>query len=217
MSISNLAPTNNRQTLSDLGLRGKSKSYAKNAPLFTAETILDRIYIVEKGLITLTTSTDKGVLITGYRQPGDIIGAEDFLMGEALPCSLNATCRSACTITEVPFDTLHKTANTETLAVLGRAAASVAKNALRHSTALAIGEIRERLWDTLKTITALPTSITHPKGIKTSHTRQEIAMAMNNSRETVGRLLKTLEDEGAISREGHCIVVHIEKPAYRRN
>ena len=216
MSIRNLTPTNSRQTLSDLGLLGRSRSYSKSAQLFTAEKALDRIYIVEKGLVTLATTTNKGALITGYRQPGDIIGAEDFLLGTTLPCGISATCRTACTIAEVPFDTLHKTANTDTLMLLGRAAASAAKNAAHQATELAMSEIKERLEGTLKTITALPTAVTHPRGIKIFHSRQEIAMAVNSSRETVGRLLRMMEDEGAISREGHAIIVHAEKPAYRR-
>lgn len=217
MSIRNLAPTNSRQTLSDLSLLGRNRTYSKSAQLFAAETVLDRIYIVGKGLVTLMTSTDKGVLITGYRQPGDIIGAEDFLLGTEQPCGLIATCKTASTIAEVPFDTLHKTANIDTLMLLGRAAASAAKNATRQATELAMSEIKERLEETLKTITALPTAVTHPRGIKIFHSRQEIAMAVNSSRETVGRLLRMMEDEGALSREGHGIIVHGEKPVYRRS
>lgn len=217
MSIRNLAPSHSSQALRELGLLGCSRNYTKNTQLFTAESVLNRVYIVEKGLVTLTTRTDKGMLITGYRQPGDIIGAEDFLLGEAQPCGMTAVCRTHCTLIDIPFDTLHKTANTERLSLLGRAAASAAKNATRHATELAMTEIKERLKGALKTIAALPTSITHPKGIKIAHTRQEIAMAVNSSRETVGRLVKMLEDEGAVSLEGYCIIVHAEKPVYRRS
>ncbi len=216
MSIRNLAPANDRKKLSDLGLLGHKRNYNKSTVLFSAGDVLDRLFIVEKGLVTLTAVTEKGALITGYRQPGDIIGAEDFLIGIEQPCGLNAVCRTASVIAEVPFDKLHKTATTDTLMLLGRSAASVAKNSICQSADLAMTEIKERLREALKTIATLPTSVTHPRGIKLYHTRQEIAMAVNSSRETVGRLLSILEKEGAVSREGSRIVVHSERPAYRR-
>lgn len=208
MSIRNLEPAPCKQVLDDLKLLGHMRSYAKGDRLFTLSNALDRIYIVEKGIVMLMSETEKGSLITGYRQPGDIIGAEDFLLGGERPSGLTATCRTACSIAEVSFEVLNKTAHTEMLALLGRAAASAAKNALCQSQDLATAEIKDRLWSTLNTLTKLPTSVTHPKGIKISHTRKELALAVNTSRETVGRLIHALENEGALSREGHGLVIH---------
>ncbi len=49
--------------------------------------------------------------------------------------------------------------------------------------------------------------MTHPGGIQIKITRQEIGSIVGCSREMVGRVLKTLEDQGPVSVKGKTMVV----------
>jgi|TARA_B110000196_G_C21008045_1_gene596416 CRP/FNR family cyclic AMP-dependent transcriptional regulator len=49
--------------------------------------------------------------------------------------------------------------------------------------------------------------MTHPDGMQIKITRQEIGRIVGCSREMVGRVLKTLEDQGPVSVKGKTIVV----------
>jgi len=52
-----------------------------------------------------------------------------------------------------------------------------------------------------------PDAITHPDGMQIKITRQEIGRIVGCSREMVGRVLKTLEDQGLVSVKGKTMVV----------
>ena len=49
--------------------------------------------------------------------------------------------------------------------------------------------------------------MTHPDGMQIRITRQEIGRIVGCSREMVGRVLKTMEEQGLISVKGKTIVV----------
>ena len=54
----------------------------------------------------------------------------------------------------------------------------------------------------------MPEAMTHPDGMQIKITRQEIGQMVGCSRETVGRILKMLEDQHLISAHGKTIVVY---------
>jgi len=50
--------------------------------------------------------------------------------------------------------------------------------------------------------------MTHPDGMQIKITRQEIGRIVGCSREMVGRVLKTLEDQGLVQVKGKTMVVY---------
>ncbi len=50
--------------------------------------------------------------------------------------------------------------------------------------------------------------MTHPDGMQIKITRQEIGRIVGCSREMVGRVLKTLEDQGLVPVKGKTMVVY---------
>ena len=52
-----------------------------------------------------------------------------------------------------------------------------------------------------------PDAMTHPEGMQIKITRQEIGRLVGCSREMVGRVLKTLEDQGLVTVKGKTMVV----------
>ena len=53
-----------------------------------------------------------------------------------------------------------------------------------------------------------PDAMTHPDGMQIKITRQEIGRIVGCSREMVGRVLKTLEEQGLVSVKGKTMVVY---------
>ena len=64
-----------------------------------------------------------------------------------------------------------------------------------------------RIAQTLMNLARQPDAMTHPEGMQIKITRQEIGQMVGCSRETVGRILKMLEDDEMISAHGKTIVV----------
>lgn len=78
----------------------------------------------------------------------------------------------------------------------------------RQVSNLAFLDVTGRIAQTLLNLAKLPDAMTHPEGMQIKITRQEIGQMVGCSRETVGRVLKLLEDEGLITAHGKTIVVY---------
>ncbi|HCC6849973.1 TPA: helix-turn-helix domain-containing protein, partial [Escherichia coli] len=65
-----------------------------------------------------------------------------------------------------------------------------------------------RIAQTLLNLAKQPDAMTHPDGMQIKITRQEIGQIVGCSRETVGRILKMLEDQNLSSAHGKTIVVY---------
>lgn len=84
----------------------------------------------------------------------------------------------------------------------------------RQVTNLAFLDVTGRIAQTLLDLAKQPEAMTHPDGMQIKITRQEIGQMVGCSRETVGRILKLLEDYGLISAHGKTIVVYRDEEAY---
>jgi CRP/FNR family cyclic AMP-dependent transcriptional regulator len=72
---------------------------------------------------------------------------------------------------------------------------------------LAFLDVTGRVARTLLDLCNEPDAMTHPDGMQIKVTRQEIGRIVGCSREMVGRVLKTLEDQGLVSVHGKTMVV----------
>jgi CRP/FNR family cyclic AMP-dependent transcriptional regulator len=72
---------------------------------------------------------------------------------------------------------------------------------------LAFLDVQGRIARTLFNLAHQPDAMTHPDGMQIKITRQEIGQIVGCSRETVGRILKMLEEQNIISAHGKTIVV----------
>ena len=73
---------------------------------------------------------------------------------------------------------------------------------------LAFLDVTGRVARTLLDLSQEPDAMTHPDGMQIKITRQEIGRIVGCSREMVGRVLKTLEDQGLVSVKGKTMVVY---------
>jgi CRP/FNR family cyclic AMP-dependent transcriptional regulator len=72
---------------------------------------------------------------------------------------------------------------------------------------LAFLDVTGRVARTLLDLCKQPDAMTHPDGMQIKITRQEIGRIVGCSREMVGRVLKTLEDQELISAHGKTMVI----------
>jgi CRP/FNR family cyclic AMP-dependent transcriptional regulator len=73
---------------------------------------------------------------------------------------------------------------------------------------LAFLDVTGRVARTLLDLTRQPDAMTHPDGMQIRITRQEIGRIVGCSREMVGRVLKSLVDQGLLSVKGKTMVVY---------
>ena len=72
---------------------------------------------------------------------------------------------------------------------------------------LAFLDVTGRVARTLLELSRQPDAMTHPDGMQIRITRQEIGRIVGCSREMVGRVLKSLVDQGLLSVKGKTMVV----------
>jgi len=80
-------------------------------------------------------------------------------------------------------------------------------NTARKVSRLAFMDVTSRVAKPLIVLTSEPDAMSHPKGMQSSISREEISHIVGCSREMVGRVLKQLEEQGMISVAGKTIVV----------
>ena len=73
---------------------------------------------------------------------------------------------------------------------------------------LAFMDVAGRVARTLLDLCKEPDAMTHPDGMQIRITRQELGRIVGCSREMVGRVLKSLEDQNLITATGKTIVVN---------
>jgi len=72
---------------------------------------------------------------------------------------------------------------------------------------LAFLDVTGRVARALLDLCKQPDAMTHPDGMQIKITRQEIGRIVGCSREMVGRVLKSLEEQGLITAKGKTMVV----------
>ena len=82
------------------------------------------------------------------------------------------------------------------------------RNTTRKVGDLAFLDVTGRVARTLLDLSKEPDAMTHPDGMQIKITRQEIGRIVGCSREMVGRVLKTLEEQGLVDVSGKTMVVY---------
>jgi CRP/FNR family cyclic AMP-dependent transcriptional regulator len=82
------------------------------------------------------------------------------------------------------------------------------RNTTRKVGDLAFLDVTGRVARTLLDLSKQPDAMTHPDGMQIKITRQEIGRIVGCSREMVGRVLKSLDEQGLVAVKGKTMVVH---------
>jgi CRP/FNR family cyclic AMP-dependent transcriptional regulator len=118
--------------------------------------------------------------------------------------------KTECEVAELSYAKFKELAekHTELLYAVGRQMADRLCRTTQKVSDLAFLDVTGRVARTLLELTKQPDAMTHPDGMQIKITRQEIGRIVGCSREMVGRVLKTLVDQGLVSVKGKTMVVY---------
>jgi CRP/FNR family cyclic AMP-dependent transcriptional regulator len=171
-------------------------------------------YLVEGSASVIDSDEDGNEIILAYLNAGDFIG-ELGLFYRSNERTANIRARTNCILAEIEYTKLRELFETELKAehpqILTAVGLQLAQRLLQTSrrvTRLAFMDVHGRIARTLSELCSQPDAKTHPKGMQLHISRQEIARIVGCKRETVGRVLKSMQEDNLVEAKGMDIVVY---------
>ncbi|RKF21321.1 cAMP-activated global transcriptional regulator CRP [Alginatibacterium sediminis] len=186
--------------------------YPSKSTLIHAGEKAETLYFIVKGSVAVLIKDEEGKeMILSYLNQGDFIGELSLFEDSETPVRTAwIRAKTGCEVAEISFKKFRQLiqVNPE---ILMRLASQMAKRLQVTSQKvgdLAFLDVTGRIAETLLNLAKQPDAMTHPDGMQIKITRQEIGQIVGCSRETVGRILKMLEEQGLITAHGKTIVVY---------
>jgi len=184
------------------------RKISKGATIIHADDEGESIFYITQGSVTVSIEDDMGnEIIVAYLNTGDFFG-EMALFGLKTR-SAWVKAKTNCEVAEMGYTNFAEISRRDP-AMLYNLASQLAERLAKTTQKvgdLAFLDVTGRVAHTLLDLCKEPDAITHPDGMQIKVTRQEIARIVGCSREMVGRVLKTLEDQGLVSVKGKTMVV----------
>ncbi|GAA0787846.1 MULTISPECIES: cAMP-activated global transcriptional regulator CRP [Pseudomonadati] len=184
--------------------------YPAKSTLIHAGEDSDTLYYIVKGSVAVLIKDEEGKeMILSYLNQGDFIG-ELGLFEEQAERTAWVRAKQACEIAEISYKKFKQLiqVNPEILMKLSAQMAYRLQSTSQKVGDLAFLDVAGRIAQTLLHLAKEPDAMTHPDGMQIKITRQEIGQIVGCSRETVGRILKMLEEQNLIQAHGKTIVVY---------
>ncbi|WP_133407853.1 cAMP-activated global transcriptional regulator CRP [Parashewanella tropica] len=184
--------------------------YPAKSTLIHAGETSDTLYYIVKGSVAVLIKDEEGKeMILSYLNQGDFIG-ELGLFEEQAERTAWVRAKQACEIAEISYKKFKQLiqVNPEILMKLAQQMAYRLQSTSQKVGDLAFLDVAGRIAQTLLHLAKQPDAMTHPDGMQIKITRQEIGQIVGCSRETVGRILKMLEEQSLIQAHGKTIVVY---------
>lgn len=185
--------------------------YPAKYTLINEGEVAESLFYVVHGSVSVLIKDEDGkeMLLTNLGQ-GEFVGELLLFEEKVQKRTAWVRTRGVCEIAEISYKKFKQLVhlNPDILMYLSAQMARRLRMTSRQVSNLAFLDVTGRIAQTLLNLAKLPDAMTHPEGMQIKITRQEIGQMVGCSRETVGRVLKLLEDEGLISAHGKTIVVY---------
>ena len=186
------------------------RSYPAKSTLIYAGDKSDSIYYILKGSVTVLLKDVSGrEIIVTHLNEGDFIGEMPLFSNEA-PRTAWVKAKTECEVTELSYVKFKQVAeeHTDLLYLVEKQMAERLNRTTQKVSDLALLDITGRVARALVELATQPDAMTHPDGMQIKITRQEISRIVGCTREMVGRVLKTLVEQGLVSVRGKTMVVY---------
>ena len=186
------------------------RRYPAKSTLIYAGDKSDSLFYIVKGSVTVIIEDDDGrEMIMAYLNAGDFFG-EMGLFDNMDSRSAWVKAKSECEVAEISYTKFREISSQDSriLYFIGEQMASRLRQTTRKVGDLAFLDVTGRVARTLLDLCKEPDAMTHPDGMQIKITRQEIGRIVGCSREMVGRVLKTLEEQGLVQVKGKTMVVY---------
>lgn len=181
---------------------------AKSTIIRQGDPSHDLFYVV-KGSVTVLLEDEEGrELVLAYLNPGDFFG-EIGLFNEHVNRSALVRAKTACDIAQISYEKIKNIPAVfpDLVFAIASQLATRLRRMNRKVGDLAFMDVSGRVARALLELCKEPDAMTHPDGMQIRVTRQELGRIVGCSREMVGRVLKTLEEQHLLSVSGKTIVV----------
>ena len=185
------------------------RRYPSKSVIIYAGDAPDVLYYIVEGSVTVLIEDEDGhEIVLAYLNKGDFFG-EMGLFGESSKRSAWVRTRTECELGEIGYARFRQIAEEDPsiLFALASQMAARLRTTSRKVSDLAFLDVTGRVARTLLELCKQPDAMTHPEGMQIRVTRQEVGRIVGCSREMVGRVLKSLEEQGLIRAKGKTIVV----------
>ena len=185
------------------------RHYPAKSVIIYAGDKSDVLYYIVEGSVSVLIEDEEGrEIVLAYLNKGDFFG-EMALFGEEPDRSAWVRTRTACDVAEISYTKFRQLylEYPDILFAMTSQMASRLRHTSRKVSDLAFMDVTGRVARTLLDLCQQPDAMTHPDGMQIRITRQEIGRIVGCSREMVGRVLKTMEEQELISVKGKTIVV----------
>jgi CRP/FNR family cyclic AMP-dependent transcriptional regulator len=186
------------------------RKYPSKSTIIYAGDKSDSLFYIIKGSVTVIIEDDDGrEMIMAYLNTGDFFG-EMGLFDNMDSRSAWVKAKTECEVAEISYTKFREISNQDPriLYFIGEQMASRLRQTTRKVGDLAFLDVTGRVARTLLDLCKEPDAMTHPDGMQIKITRQEIGRIVGCSREMVGRVLKTLEEQGLVQVKGKTMVVY---------
>ena len=177
----------------------------------TAETL----YYLIKGSVKVTVlDENENEVVLTYLNAGDFIG-EIGMFYQVKHRVARVRARTPCELAGIKYQKLEqlfssklKDYQSDILTAIGLQLAQRLLKTTRRVTQLAHMDVSGRVARILLDLCREPEAMSHPEGTQLHISRQELGRMAGCSRETVGRILKAMAEDGMIEASGMDIVVY---------
>jgi CRP/FNR family transcriptional regulator/CRP/FNR family cyclic AMP-dependent transcriptional regulator len=194
------------EALSDVAF---TRTFSKDNVIILAEEEGDTLFILKKGQVKVSIVSEEGrEVILSLLGPGSVFGELSLLDGKPRSANVVATEETdLLMLRRADFlQLIYKTPQIAT-ALLAELATRMRKTD-RQIEGLALLDVTSRISDTLLQLaTEQGAETTDGVTIESRPTQQELANMSGTTRETVSRVLKRLESQGYINRNGRKITI----------
>lgn len=204
-----IRPPEENKTISNFLEHCHRRRYPSKSLIIYAGDKPDVLYYIVEGSVTVLIEDESGhEIVLAYLNAGDFFG-EMGLFGEEPNRSAFVRARSQCELAEISYARFRQLTESDPkilFELAGQMALRLRKTSQKVGD-LAFMDVTGRVARTLIDLCKEPDAMTHPDGMQIRITRQELGRIVGCSREMVGRVLKSLEDQELISASGKTIVV----------
>ncbi|UAA40877.1 cAMP-activated global transcriptional regulator CRP [Paraneptunicella aestuarii] len=185
------------------------KDYRRQSIVVRQGEKTDKLFLLLKGSVSVIRQheNDKDIVLA-YLNQGSFFGE----MGLFDPNQLrSATIRAktACKIAEISYEKFGKLSseNPELMYTISQQLTNRLRSTSKKVSDLAFLDVTGRVAACLLDLCSDPESMSHPDGTLLKVTRQELSRNVGCTREMVGKVIKSLEEQGLVATTGHSIVV----------
>ena len=186
------------------------KQYPAKNIIIKAGDPSNEIYYIIDGSVTVLVEDSKGhEIVLAYLNPGDFFGELGLFEEEHRRTAFIRT-KTKCEIAKITYQRLTSLdfLFPDLMYTIAAQMATRLKKTSSKVRDLAFTDVQGRVARALLDLCNEPDAMTHPDGMQIKITRLELGRIVGCSREMVGRVLKSLDEEHLIAVSGKTIVVH---------